>query len=75
MWTGSDVDKPDWVVTEEEYFHKSNDQNKDGHMNREEIKDWMYPQGYDHANAEARHLISESDNNKVYVNRLYREMH
>ena len=30
-------------------------------MDREEVKDWIIPPDYDHAEAEAKHLIYESD--------------
>ena len=31
---------------------------------RDEIREWIAPQDYDHSEAEARHLIAESDGNK-----------
>ena len=37
------------------------DKNKDGFMDSEEVKEWIIPQDFDHAEAEARHLIYEAD--------------
>lgn len=28
-----------------------------------QVKEWILPQGFDHAEAEARHLVHESDTN------------
>ncbi|CAC5409695.1 unnamed protein product [Mytilus coruscus] len=33
-------------------------------MDHEEVKDWIIPPDYDHTDAEAKHLIYESDTNK-----------
>ena len=57
--------EPDWVTTEREQFSDFRDLNKDGKMDKEEIQHWILPQDYDHALAEARHLVYESDVNKV----------
>ncbi|KYO21960.1 reticulocalbin-1 [Alligator mississippiensis] len=56
--------EPDWVVTEREQFSDFRDLNKDGKMDKEEIRHWILPQDYDHAQAEARHLVYESDVDK-----------
>ncbi|XP_075423454.1 reticulocalbin-1 [Ascaphus truei] len=56
--------EPDWVATEREQFADFRDLNKDGKMDKEEIRHWILPQDYDHAQAEARHLIYESDQDK-----------
>ncbi|XP_077144194.1 reticulocalbin-1 isoform X1 [Ranitomeya variabilis] len=56
--------EPDWVATEREQFSDFRDLNKDGKMDKDEIRHWILPQDYDHAQAEARHLIYESDVNK-----------
>lgn len=34
-------------------------------MDQDEIRHWIMPQDYDHAQAEARHLVYESDQDKV----------
>lgn len=53
--------EPEWVETEREQFKNYRDSDKDGKLNREEVKAWILPHDYDHANAEAQHLIYESD--------------
>ncbi|ERE84649.1 calumenin [Cricetulus griseus] len=47
-----------------EQFVEFRDKNRDGKMDKEETKDWILPSDYDHAEAEARHLVYESDQNK-----------
>ncbi|XP_061133136.1 reticulocalbin-1 [Syngnathus typhle] len=56
--------EPDWLKTERDQFSDFRDLNKDGKMDREEIRQWIMPQNYDHAQAEARHLVYESDQDK-----------
>ncbi|XP_017333259.1 reticulocalbin-1 [Ictalurus punctatus] len=56
--------EPDWVKTERDQFSDFRDLNKDGKMDLEEIRHWILPQDYDHAQAEARHLLYESDTDK-----------
>ncbi|XP_004585487.4 reticulocalbin-1 [Ochotona princeps] len=56
--------EPDWVVSEREQFDEFRDLNKDGKLDKDEIRHWILPQDYDHAQAEARHLVYESDKNK-----------
>ncbi|NWT15706.1 RCN1 protein, partial [Vireo altiloquus] len=56
--------EPDWVITEREQFSDFRDLNKDGKMDKDEIQHWILPQDYDHALAEARHLVYESDVDK-----------
>ena len=58
-------DEPDWVKTEREHFNKHRDKNNDGSLDKEEISAWISPPDYDHAHAEAKHLIYEADTNKV----------
>ncbi|XP_061566843.1 reticulocalbin-1 [Cololabis saira] len=53
--------EPEWVRTEREQFSDFRDLNKDGKMDQDEIRAWIMPQDYDHAQAEARHLVYESD--------------
>lgn len=65
-----DTDEPEWVKTEREQFVEFRDKNRDGKMDKEETKDWILPSDYDHAEAEARHLVYESDQNKVGQNLL-----
>uniref|UniRef100_A0A9L0K5M9 Reticulocalbin 1 n=1 Tax=Equus asinus TaxID=9793 RepID=A0A9L0K5M9_EQUAS len=56
--------EPDWVLSEREQFTEFRDLNKDGKLDKDEIRHWILPQDYDHAQAEARHLVYESDKNK-----------
>lgn len=42
-------------------FQLCRDKNNDGYMDNEEVKDWIIPPDFDHAEAEARHLIYEAD--------------
>uniref|UniRef100_A0A1W7R9T7 Reticulocalbin-3 n=1 Tax=Hadrurus spadix TaxID=141984 RepID=A0A1W7R9T7_9SCOR len=62
--SGQADDEPDWVKNEREQFSTYRDKDKDGVMNKEEIRDWLLPTDYNHSEAEARHLIFESDANK-----------
>lgn len=65
-----DSTEPEWVKTEREQFTEFRDKNKDGRMDKEETKDWILPSDYDHAEAEAKHLLYESDSDKVSVKLL-----
>lgn len=66
----NDADEPEWVKTEREQFVEFRDKNRDGKMDKEETKDWILPSDYDHAEAEARHLVYESDQNKVNTEKV-----
>lgn len=55
---------PEWVQREREQFHTFRDKNHDGYLDRDEIREWIVPANYDHAEAEAKHLIYEADTNK-----------
>ncbi|KAK2917909.1 hypothetical protein Q8A73_004655 [Channa argus] len=59
-----DATEPEWVKTEREQFTDFRDKNKDGKMDKEETRDWILPSDYDHAEAEAKHLVYESDADK-----------
>ncbi|KAL0196120.1 hypothetical protein M9458_009692 [Cirrhinus mrigala] len=59
-----EMDEPEWVATEREQFSEFRDKNRDGKMDKEETMDWILPSDYDHAEAEAKHLVYESDTNK-----------
>lgn len=63
MFRGGDdgEEEPEWVKNERETFSKFRDKDQDGFMNNEEVKDWIIPPDFDHAEAEARHLIYEGD--------------
>jgi len=53
--------EPDWVVSEKKQFEEYRDTNKDGFMDAEEVKAWIVPHDFDHSEAEAKHLVYESD--------------
>ncbi|CAH0386853.1 unnamed protein product [Bemisia tabaci] len=55
------LEEPDWVRSEKEQFSLYRDKDGDGFMDQEEVKNWIIPSDFDHAEAEARHLIYESD--------------
>ncbi|KAJ8024308.1 Calumenin [Holothuria leucospilota] len=56
--------EPAWVAQEREQFGLYRDRNKDGKMDQAEIGEWILPTEYDHAEAEAKHLMYEADTNK-----------
>jgi len=60
-----DPAEPEWVKTERQQFTEFRDKNKDGRMDKDETRDWILPSDYDHAEAEAKHLLYESDADQV----------
>lgn len=54
-------EEPDWVKHERETFTTFRDKDGDGSLNHEEVKEWIIPPDFDHAEAESRHLIYEAD--------------
>lgn len=65
MYTSEGGEEPDWVRGERQQFFEFRDKNHDGKMDKEETMDWILPSDYDHAEAEAKHLLHESDANQV----------
>lgn len=67
LWTSfsheDNCPETDWVLSGEQ-FNDFPDLNKDGKLDQDEIHHWILPQDYDHAQAEAQHLVYESDKNK-----------
>lgn len=59
------AEDPDWVKTEREQFGQHRDRDGNGKLDKEELAHWILPQDYDHAEAEARHLLYEADMDKV----------
>lgn len=49
---------------DEEYFRTNRDKNKDGVMDKDEVKEWMFPSNYDAIKSEVTHLIYHADNDK-----------
>lgn len=66
MYSGSEEDEPDWVKTEKEQFAAFRDKDGDGFMDKNEVKDWILPNEYDHSESESKHLMHEADDNKVF---------
>jgi len=56
--------EPDWVASERDQFTRFRDFNGDGFMDLEEVKAWIIPPDFDHSEAEAKHLVFESDNDQ-----------
>ncbi|XP_034937858.1 calumenin-A [Chelonus insularis] len=54
-------EEPEWVKNEREQFSNYRDKDGNGFMDNEEIKNWIIPEDFDHAEAEAKHLIYEAD--------------
>ncbi|CAD5112910.1 DgyrCDS2117 [Dimorphilus gyrociliatus] len=59
-----DGSEPSWIKEERDQFINYRDKNKDGFMDRDEVKDWIIPEDYDHSDSEAKHLIQEADISK-----------
>lgn len=56
---------PEWVKTEQKQFKDIRDKDKDGFLDREEIRAWLFPTDYDHIESELKHLMSETDDDKA----------
>ncbi|XP_043577801.1 calumenin-like [Bombus pyrosoma] len=62
MYDGAEgEEEPEWVKNEKEQFSMYRDKDGDGFLNFEEVKTWIIPADFDHAEAESRHLIFEAD--------------
>ncbi|XP_066599814.1 calumenin-B [Prorops nasuta] len=62
MYRGEEgEEEPEWVKNEREQFSSFRDKDRDGFMDAEEVKNWIIPADFDHAEAEAMHLIYEVD--------------
>lgn len=64
MWPNKEEAEPEWVKNERQQFSSYRDTNGDGFMDKDEVKNWIIPPNYDHSEAEAKHLIYETDENK-----------
>ncbi|KAM3176362.1 hypothetical protein ACTXT7_006674 [Hymenolepis weldensis] len=58
---------PEWVKTEQKQFKDIRDKDKDGFLDREEIRAWLFPTDYDHIESELKHLMSETDDDKAIL--------
>ncbi|CAK9807268.1 calub [Anthophora plagiata] len=62
MYDGAEgEEEPEWVKNEKEQFSMYRDKDGDGFLNFDEVKTWITPSDFDHAEAESRHLIFEAD--------------
>ncbi|XP_014479381.1 PREDICTED: calumenin-B [Dinoponera quadriceps] len=62
MYKGNEgEEEPEWVKNEKEQFSSYRDKDGDGFLNADEVKTWIIPAEFDHAEAESRHLIYEAD--------------
>ena len=57
--------EPEWVRTERDQFANYRDKDGNGMLDKEEIKEWIIPEDYDHSTAEAAHLLRSSDDDGV----------
>ena len=62
MWPRQDKE-PHWVVTEREQFAQIRDRNKDGKMDRDKVKEWIFPTHFNDENNGTvfHHLIHRSN--------------
>ncbi|KAK2577903.1 hypothetical protein KPH14_005215 [Odynerus spinipes] len=62
LYKGSEgEEEPEWVKNEKEQFSSYRDKDHNGFLDFDEVKNWIIPADFDHAEAEARHLIYEAD--------------
>uniref|UniRef100_A0A915IKQ1 Reticulocalbin-3 n=1 Tax=Romanomermis culicivorax TaxID=13658 RepID=A0A915IKQ1_ROMCU len=54
----------EWLTTEKFKFNEEYDQNKDGKLDRMEMKRWLVPDHQETAKEEAEHLMEEADKNR-----------
>ena len=64
---GEGKEEPEWVSNEKKQFSEFRDKNGDGKMDKDEVRDWILPEDYDHVASEAKHLLMESDVDKVFM--------
>lgn len=57
--------EPDWVNIEKEQFNTIRDKDGNSKLDVQEVRDWIFPENYDHVDSEAQHLLVNSDDNKV----------
>ncbi|XP_076762930.1 calumenin B scf [Xylocopa sonorina] len=62
MYDGAEgEEEPEWVKNEKEQFSMYRDKDGNGFLDFDEVKTWIMPVDFDHAEAESRHLIFEAD--------------
>ncbi|KAH8302429.1 hypothetical protein KR044_006390, partial [Drosophila immigrans] len=57
----ADEEEPEWVRSERQAFTMHRDLDGDGYLTETEIRQWIVPNDFDHAESEAKHLIFEAD--------------
>ncbi|KAI6188436.1 Calumenin-A [Aphelenchoides besseyi] len=56
--------EPEWVQAERDMFREHRDKDGDSKLNKEEMREWIMPLNFDHAEAEAKHLVGIADDDK-----------
>ncbi|XP_022211782.2 calumenin-B-like [Drosophila obscura] len=56
-----DEQPPEWVGNERDVFVKFLDLNGDGHLNEDEVRQWIAPHGLGQSDSEAQHLLTVAD--------------
>uniref|UniRef100_A0A1I7YCA3 EF-hand domain-containing protein n=1 Tax=Steinernema glaseri TaxID=37863 RepID=A0A1I7YCA3_9BILA len=57
-------DERRWKVADYDSNEEHRDKNGDGKLDQNEMRDWIMPVGFDHADAEAKHLVHIADDDK-----------
>lgn len=68
MYSDADNDveeEQSWVQPEKDQFLQFRDKDKSGFMEFDEVKDWILPDDFDNSESEAKHLLYESDLDRV----------
>ncbi|XP_076305513.1 calumenin-like [Tachypleus tridentatus] len=61
--SGQEKEDPSWASTQQNHFTNYLDKNKDGALNKDEVKDWILP-SQDRYEGEAWHLVSLVDSDR-----------
>jgi Ca2+-binding EF-hand superfamily protein len=54
-------EEPEWVTIEKDQFTNVRDKNKDGFLDKQEVRDWILPEDIDLPQIEAHHLLTVVD--------------
>lgn len=63
QYVGEDGKPPEWVLDDRKHFNSKLDKNKNGVLDRDEIRAWVLPDREDSVK-ESKHLISSADDNE-----------
>jgi len=55
---------PEWLTEEARLFREKRDEDKDGYLSENEVKNWIVPNQYDHVQSEIVHLMKEADDDQ-----------